>query len=67
MIETASKSKLMKFAKLGYQDRKKLYELADIIYEIESIKEDRKFSSMLAYFDSFTGKNKVVQKLPFTM
>lgn len=44
-----------------------MYELSDILSEIEAVKNDFRFGSVLAYFDSSTGVTPVVNKLPFNL
>ena len=64
LIEAALKSKLDKFPSLTNSDSKKLYELADILSEIASAKDDPAYSCLLSYFDSSTGILPIVKKLP---
>ena len=45
----------------------KLYELSDILTQIESLKEDAKYATLLAYFDSSVGVSPVVVKLPYNL
>ena len=40
------------FPKLMNKDTKKLFELWDLISEVESVKEDPKYASLLSYFDT---------------
>ncbi|XP_071100525.1 uncharacterized protein [Haliotis cracherodii] len=67
MVEASLKSRLTNFPKLTNRDNKRLYELADLLCEIESVKSCEKYSSMLAYFDSSTGVNPIVHKLPYSL
>lgn len=39
----------------------------DILAEIEAIKEDPNYSALLSYFDSSSGINPIVNKLPFNI
>ena len=55
MVESALKNKLAKFPKLTYKDNSKLYELADIVAEIEATKRDERYGHLLGYFDSSSG------------
>ena len=64
MIEDALKSKLASFPKLTVKDCKKLYELADILSEIESAKEDSTYAPLLSYYDTSSGIRPIIQKLP---
>ncbi|XP_050419153.2 uncharacterized protein LOC126832434 [Patella vulgata] len=65
LVEASLKNKLANFPKLYTdKDNKKLFELSDIISEIESAKEDPMYASLLAYFDSSSGVIPIVNKLP---
>ena len=55
------------FPRVSYKDRKKLYDLHDILTEIMSTKEDPKYERLLAYFDTSAGVNPVITKLPPTV
>ena len=60
-------AKLNKFPKFTQKDNKELYELVDILSEIESIKENSKYYSLLAYFDSLSGVLPILNKLPYNI
>ena len=47
MVEAALKKKLSDFPRLFTKDNKKLYELADILSEIEAAKEDQQYAEIL--------------------
>ena len=64
LIESLLKKKLACFPTLNVKDDKKFYELLDLLCEIQSLKEDRNYSSLLSYFDTSSGINPIVQKLP---
>ena len=64
VVESAIKRKLVKFPKLGNKDNAKLYELFDIVSEIEALKRNPTYSTLLAYFDSSSGVNPIIAKLP---
>lgn len=64
LIEEALKRKLDRFPKLSNKDYKKLYELTDILAEIQSIKEDDQYHDLLAYYDTSSGIIPIVRKLP---
>ena len=55
VVETSLKQKLAAFPKLTSRDTKKLYELAAILSEVESVKEDQQYSLLLSYFDTSAG------------
>ncbi|XP_062573628.1 uncharacterized protein LOC134235508 [Saccostrea cucullata] len=64
MVEAALKHKVDSFAKITSKNLKSLYELTDILSEIESVKEDTKFSTLLGYYDSSSGVTPYRQKTP---
>lgn len=64
MIDSALKAKLSSFPKLSNKDWKKLYDLADILAEIEALKEDDMYGHMFSYFDTSIGIGPIVCKLP---
>ena len=64
VVESAIKRKLVKFPKLGNKDNAKLYELFDIVSEIEALKRNPTYSTLLAYFDSSSDVNPIIAKLP---
>lgn len=64
VVESAIKRKLAKFPKLGTKDNAKLYKLLDIVSEIDFLKENPTYSTLLAYFDLLSGVNPIVAKLP---
>ena len=67
MVESALKQKLANFPKLTNKDSKKLYELADILAEIEAAKENTRYHALLAYFDASSGISPIVSKLPYNL
>ena len=67
MIEECVNQKLKSFPNLTNKDNEKLYELSDIVSEIESLKEDPKYTSLLAYYDSSSGVTQIVKKLPYNL
>lgn len=64
MMEAALKSKLDSFPMLTNKDVSRLYDLSDILDEIEAAKEDTRYSCLLSYFDCSTGITPIVKKLP---
>ena len=67
MVEDALKCKLTNFPKLTVKDHQKLYELADILSEIESAKEDPKLAPLLSYYDTSSGIRPIILKLPYQL
>lgn len=65
MVEVALKQKLSNFPRLSNKDSKRLFDLADILAEIEAAKENPRLSAQFAYFDSSVGVNPIVSKLPY--
>ena len=67
LIESSLKAKLNSFPKLTNRDSKKLYDLVDILSEIESLKENPKYAVLLAHFDSSAGIFPIANKLPYSI
>ncbi|XP_061189704.1 uncharacterized protein LOC133197612 [Saccostrea echinata] len=63
MVEAALKSKLRDFPKITETDPKRYYDLLDLLYEIESNKQDPKYSRLLGYYDTSSGILPIVSKL----
>lgn len=64
MMEAALKSKLDSSPMLTNKYVSRLYDLSDILDEIEAAKEDTRYSCLLSYFDCSTGITPKVEKLP---
>ena len=64
MNEAAFKSKLNNFPKIQHKDPKNLYDLLDNLPEIESVKENPQYATLLSYYDSSSGVNPIICKLP---
>jgi hypothetical protein len=67
MILVSMRQRLESFPKLTVKYNKELYELSDLVAEIESIKEDDKYRSLLGHYDSSTGVSPIVSKLPYNL
>ena len=67
MVHASLLKKLESFPKLNSKDNKGLYTLADIVAEIECVKENPKYQTLLGYFDSSSGVSPVVSKLPYNI
>jgi hypothetical protein len=67
MVEASLKQKLANFPKIGNKDSKQLFELSDILSEIESAMEDPKYQTVLSYFNSSSGIIPIVNKLPYSL
>ena len=64
MVEGALKQKLDSFPNVSSKEPKKLHYLLDILTEIESAKENPRYSVLLSYFDSSSGVFLIINKLP---
>lgn len=62
MVEFALKQKLSILPRLTNKDNKRLYELCDILSEVEAVKEDEKYAALLSYLDSSAGILPVLKK-----
>ncbi|XP_071133064.1 uncharacterized protein [Mytilus edulis] len=69
LIEQCLKTKLANFPKLSNtaKDYERLYELYDILCEIQFVKNNPQYSQVLAYYDSSTGVNQIVNCLPHNL
>ncbi|XP_060573880.1 uncharacterized protein LOC132731684 [Ruditapes philippinarum] len=56
--------KLDRFPKILAKDSEKLYELSDILWEIQALKQNPSYALALSYFDTSVGVNPIVSKLP---
>ena len=66
MIDTALRNKVTRFPKITHaKDNCRLYELADIVSEIDSLKNDPHYRQLLAYYDTSAGVNQILNKLPY--
>ncbi|XP_069122241.1 uncharacterized protein [Argopecten irradians] len=64
LVELSLRQKLVAMPKIASNDSKRLYELADLLGEIQSIKEQDSYRSLMAFYDSSAGVNPIVAKLP---
>ena len=66
LIEACLRNKLANFPKLSNSpaDSKRLYELYDLLSEVQCIKMNPQYSAVLTVYDSSTGVNQVVSRLP---
>ena len=60
MNQAAFKSKLNNFPKIQHKDPKNLYDLLDSLPEIESVKENPQYATLLSYYDSPSGVNPII-------
>ncbi|XP_048734152.2 uncharacterized protein LOC125650167 [Ostrea edulis] len=64
MVEASLKTKIGNFPKITVKDSKKLYDLYDILMEIEAVKQNPKYTQLLSYYDSSAGVIPIMNKLP---
>ncbi|XP_060070498.1 uncharacterized protein LOC132550447 [Ylistrum balloti] len=64
LVELSLRQKLAAMSKIPNNDPKRLYELTDLLAEIQSIKDQHRYRNIMAYYDSSAGVNPVVTKLP---
>ena len=67
LVEASIRAKVTNFPRLGNKDCGKLYDLSDILMEMQFLKEDPRYSCMLSYLDSSIGINPIVAKLPYSI
>lgn len=51
---------------MSVRDFKKLFDRADLLREIESVKENPQYSSLLSYFNISAGINPLINKFPLS-
>lgn len=51
---------------MSVRDFKKLFDRADLLREIESVKKNPQYSSLLSYFNISAGINPLFNKFPFS-
>ncbi|XP_069108972.1 uncharacterized protein [Argopecten irradians] len=64
LIESSIRRQIAQLPKINSHDVKKLYDLVDLVDEIASVKRQPRYASLFGYFDSPTGINPLVVKLP---
>ena len=64
MLKAALRQRINAFPKLHDSNRAELYELSDLVAEIDSVKSNESYQNLFAYFDSSAGVNLIVNKLP---
>ena len=58
-------NKITNFPKLGIKDNKKLFDLVDLLSEIDAVKENPAYGQSLSYFDTAAGIKPILNKLPY--
>ena len=66
-VLSALDKKLKFFPRIMNKETLKLYDLADILSEIEGLKKNSEYSVTLSYFDSTVGMNPIISKLPYNL
>ncbi|KAK3099229.1 hypothetical protein FSP39_001287 [Pinctada imbricata] len=64
MLESALKLRINNFPKITAKEPKRLYELADLLSEVASLKNDPVNATQFAFYDSASGVKPIVCKLP---
>lgn len=64
VVEASLKAKLLALPKMSVRDSEKL---ANLLSEIESVKENPQYSAFLSYFDTSAGINLVINTLPTSL
>ena len=64
MVESALKRKIVTFPTITNKDCVKLYDLLDILTEVESVMLNPKYATLLSYYNSSSGVTPIVAKLP---
>ena len=67
VVEASIRAKLANFPKWGSKDGQRLYDLSDILMELQFLKEYPKYSCMLSYLNSSVGIRTIVSKLPYSI
>ncbi|XP_062619211.1 uncharacterized protein LOC134280770 [Saccostrea cucullata] len=67
MLERSLKERITSFPRIAANDNRRLFDLADLVSEIASVKEQPQYRVLFGYFDSSTGINPIVSKLPWNL
>lgn len=67
LVESSLRRRIASFTKIGAQDARRLYDLVDLVEEVAAVKRQPQYTSLFAYYDSPTGINPLVLKLPTTL
>ena len=65
LVVASLKRNLYTFPTISYKHHNGLYELSDLLTEVESAMSNEEYKTVLSYFDSSTSVNPIVQKLPY--
>ncbi|KAK3108867.1 hypothetical protein FSP39_017555 [Pinctada imbricata] len=65
LIDATLRERLQNFPRITLpKDKQRLYELVDILAEVQSIKSDTRYAAMLSYYDTSSGVNPILAKFP---
>ena len=67
MVEESLRSQLENFRTMNTSEYSRLYDLHNILIKIESLKASPQFAANLAIYDSSSGVNPILSKLPFNI
>ena len=67
MVEDTIKRKIASFTKITTKDYRPLFDLSDIVEEISSIMDSVRYHSVFSHFNSSSGVNQIVLKLPYNL
>ena len=67
MVEASVKRKIDNFKMIGNRDTNALFDLSNILGEIETLKGNPVFRNLLAYYDTSSGISPIVSKLPYAL
>ena len=67
LVVQSFQERLEHFPKLNSKDSVKMYELSDLLFEMNALKENSPYSTAMAYLDSSAGCNTIINKLPSFM
>ena len=67
MVENTIKHKIESFQKITNRDYRPLFDLSDIVEEINSVMDNPRYQPVFAHFNSSSGVNQIVTKLPHNL
>jgi len=67
LIEAALKRRLENFQMIDDREPSRLYDLADLLSEIEAVMENEELRAVLSFYNSSTGIMPIVRKLPYSL
>lgn len=67
MVEETMKRKIASFPKITTKDYRPLFDLSDIVEEINAIMSSERYYPVFAHFNSSSGVNQIMSKLPHNL